>query len=485
MSLLDTHVGFLAALRRAGLAVSLAEGLDALHALGRAGWGERETVRATYAATLVKRQPQRVTFDALFDLYWPRMVGNGVVAGADQVVGLDEAAAGTLGELDEATLAALLAERGDVATPGELRDNPEALARARDELVDALLAGEAYALAEAAVEGVARFGMLRGRGAGMSSWSAFSTLQRIHPEQLISRVVAALVAGGMDRERAGVVATRRVEEYVRHVEAEARRRVSEEKGPDHMARATVRPTIDRLDFLSARRSDLEEMRREIYPLARRLAVRLAKEQHAVRRGPLDVRRTVRASISTGGVPVVTHHRPRRPRRTDLVVLCDVSGSVAHFASFTLMLVYALRESFGAVRAFTFVDDVTEVTEHFRAGGDVREAMAGLSESIAHAARVGRTNYGRVFDRFLAEHGDALGPKSSLLVLGDARSNHADLRLDALAELAGGVRHAWWLNPEHARQWGSGDSAALEYGRVVPMSECRNLTQLAQFVHDLA
>ena len=111
-------------------------------------------------------------------------------------------------------------------------------------------------------------------------------------------------------------------------------------------------------------------------------------------------------------------------------------------------------------------------------------LADLAASSAHAARFGRTNYGRAFTDFLAEHSDALGPKASLLVLGDARSNYSDLALPALRELAGSVRHAWWLNPEHARHWGSGDSAARPYGEIVPMVECRNLTQLGEFVHDL-
>src|SRR5215213_4904541 len=105
------------------------------------------------------------------------------------------------------------------------------------------------------------------------------------------------------------------------VEAEARRRVAEEKGADHVADVALRPSIDRLDFTAAKRADLEEMRREIYPLARRLATRLTQEHHARRRGPLDFRRTVRASISTGGVPLTTHHRPKRPHRNELVVLC--------------------------------------------------------------------------------------------------------------------------------------------------------------------
>ena len=198
----------------------------------------------------------------------------------------------------------------------------------------------------------------------------------------------------------------------------------------------MRPSIDRLDFTAARTADLEEMRREIYPLARRLATRLTQEHHARRRGPLDFRRTVRASISTGGVPLVTHHRPKRPHRTELVVLCDVSGSVANFAQFTLLLVFALRDQFQKVRAFTFIDHVHEVTDHFRPGADVADVMADLAASTAHAALWGRTNYGRAFTKFAEEHADALGPKSSLLILGDARSNYSDLALPVLRELAG-------------------------------------------------
>ena len=226
------------------------------------------------------------------------------------------------------------------------------------------------------------------------------------------------------------------------------------------------------------------MRREIYPLARRLATRLTQEHHARRRGPLDFRRTVRASISTGGVPLTTHHRPKRPHRTELVVLCDVSGSVANFAQFTLLLVFALRDQFQKVRAFTFIDHVHEVTDHFRPGADVADVMADLAASTSHAALWGRTNYGRAFTKFAEQYADALGPRSSLLILGDARSNYSDLSLPVLRDLAGSARHAWWLNPEHTRHWDTGDSAAGPYGEVVPMVECRNLTQLGEFVHDI-
>jgi len=373
----------------------------------------------------------------------------------------------------------------DDAAEDGVRDNARALQEFRAELLEALGSDDPQALARLAAEMVARFGAMPGRGPGLSSWSAYTALQRVAPSELVDQIVQGLLAEGRTEEEAQRAAGRRVGSFTRQVEDDARRRIAEEKGPDHVANVAVRPTIDRLDFTTARRADLEEMRREIYPLARRLATRLTQEHHAKRRGPLDFRRTVRASMSTGGVPIATHHRPKRPHRTELVVLCDVSGSVANFAQFTLLLVFALRDQFQKVRAFTFIDHVHEVTHHFRPGADVVDVMTDLAASTAHAALWGRTNYGRAFTKFSEEYADALGPTSSLLVLGDARSNYSDLAEGTLKELAGAARHSWWLNPEHRRHWGTGDSAAPTYGEIVPMVECRNLTQLGDFVHDLA
>jgi uncharacterized protein with von Willebrand factor type A (vWA) domain len=459
MSLTGSHIAFLEALRGAGLPVSLAEGVDAVAALRALPWDDRSTVREAYAATLVKRQAQRPTFDTLFDLYFPRLVGEGAAA-ADRAGGEDG------------------------ASPDAVRDNAAALTDFRAALLDALAAGDQQEQQRLAVDMVGRFGAMPGRGPGLSSWSAYTALRRVSPAELIDRIVAALLAQGRVEEEAARVAGRRVGAFTRLVEDDARRRIAEEKGADHVADVAVRPSIDRLDFVSARRADLEEMRREIYPLARRLATRLTREHHARRRGPLDFRRTVRASISTGGVPLTTHHRPKRPHRNELVVLCDVSGSVANFAQFTLLLVFALREQFQNLRAFTFVDQAHEVTGHFRPGADLADVMADLAASTSHAALWGRTSYGRAFTTFAERYPDALGPKSSLLVLGDARSNYSDLSLPVLRDLAGTARHAWWLNPEHRRHWDTGDSAARAYGEVVPMVECRNLTQLGEFVHDI-
>lgn len=459
--LLDRHLAFVEALRGAGLSVSLAEDIDSLAALGAVRWGERAMVRDAFAATMVKKQAQRTTFDALFDVYFPAMVGDGAAAAAPN----------------------------DEAGDGAVRDNATALVDFRDRLAEALEAAQLddAELRRMAAEMVGVFGAMPGRGPGLSSWSAYTALQRVAPQELVDKLVAGLMSEGVEEEDARRRANRRIGSFTAMVEEDARRRIAEEKGPDHVADVAVRPSIDKLAFMAARRSDLDEMRKEIFPLARRLATRLAKEQHSrhARTAPLDFRRTVRASIATGGVPITTHHRPKRPHRTDLVVLCDVSGSVANFAQFTLLFVFALREVFQSMRAFTFIDHVHEVTGHFRPGANPADVLSDLAAATSHAALWGRTNYGRAFTKFEENHLDALTPKTTLLILGDARSNYSDLHEDALRRLTGSVKRTFWLNPEHERNWGTGDSAAPAYGEIVRMIECRNLTQLSEFVHDLA
>jgi len=453
MSLLDRHLVFLNALRDAGLPVSLAEGLDAVAGISAIGWSSRDTVREVYAATLVKKQSQRRTFDSLFDLYFPRMIGEGTAIA---------------GPVDAA-----------------VKDGPEALAAMQDALVEALLADDVEALRGLAVEAIARFGAMPGRGPGLSGWSSYTALRRLSVEEVRLRLVEGLRRRGWGEEEAQQAGSRRTGAYTAMVESDARRRIAEEKGPQRIAQIAVPPSLERLDFLRLRRADLDDLRREVYPLARRLATRLAREQRSRRRGPVDMRRTIRSSIASGGVPLDTHHRAKRPHRPDLVILCDVSGSVANFASFTLLLVFALQEVFSKVRAFTFVDTVHEVTPYLRSGGDLAETMTVLVEQSAHAALMGRTNYGRAFRTFAQQYADALAPTSTLLILGDARNNFSDLHLDSLREMAERARHSWWLNPEVRTQWDTGDSEAARYGALVPMVECRNLAQLAEFVRELA
>jgi uncharacterized protein len=472
VSLLDRHGEFLQALRRAGLPVSVAEDIDAGRALAVVDLLSRSELRAAYAAALVKRRADRAAFDTLFEIYFPALPSE-----ADPDVET------------ETPPSSQRASPPSPAGPGPM--TPE-VREFREQLLDALRRGDEAALSRLARAGVARFGGVAGAGAGtgsVQSWSRYSVLTRVSPRTLLASFLAAtLPAGERDSlaER-GMRATfgARVSRFEQLVETEVHRRLAVERGEERVARSAVRPSTERVDLLRASDVELAEIRRAIQPLARRLATRLAQSQRHGRRGKLDFRRTIRASLSAGGVPMHTVSRPRRPRRTDLVIICDVSESVSSFARFTLLLVYALREQFTRVRVFAFVDELDEVTDLLAPGTDVLDAIAQIDQLARVRGWYGRTDYGRAFGEFDGRFADAVTPRTALLILGDARSNYGDPGTAALSRIAQRARHAHWLNPERRTAWDTGDSCAAAVGTVVPMTECRTLAQLGEFVRALA
>ena len=466
MSLVDRHIDFLDALRRAGLAVSVAEGIDAAESMRTVSLLDREQLRAALAATLVKRQMHRPAFDSVFDIFYPSVTGESVAEASDTEPPARDPNA---------------AHRGPLEDPN--RD------RIRADLVAYLRDGDERMLDAIAREAVAAFGQVPGRMPGESGWSRMAVLDRISARTLMAGLLEQFLAGaergGLAERRARTTINDRIARFEQRVEADVRRRLAEITDADTVARTAVRPTIERVNFLGATRADLAALRREIQPLARRLASRLAIDQRRGKRGQLDFRRTIRASLSSGGVPITTHYRPRRPLKTELVVLCDLSDSVSSFAHFTLLLVYALREQFSKVRAFAFVDELDEVTRFFTPGGDVLDAITRLTSEADVTWLLGRTDYGRAFELFAHRFPDVITSRTSLLILGDARSNYGDLALPVFTEIAERAKHVYWLNPERRAIWDTGDSRASEYGAIAPMVECRNLAQLSEFVHDLA
>jgi uncharacterized protein with von Willebrand factor type A (vWA) domain len=333
----------------------------------------------------------------------------------------------------------------------------------------------------AAVAGLGRADAAPGR----QSFFSYRVLRALSPDTLVSQLLDALLAGADRGGLAEQVARQTIRERIAAlrtaIEVEVRRRVAEERGRDSVARTAVRPMADQVEFLRAQQQDLAALRRTVAPLARRLAARLAAKRRRGRTGRLDFRRTVRSSLATGGVPIVTHHRPTRPHKPELVVLCDVSGSVAGFSHFTLILTAALREQFSRVRAFAFVDTCDEVTRFFAPGADLLDATQRLSREADLVWFDGHSDYGHAFEVFAERWPDAVGPKTSLLVLGDARTNYRSPGTATLKGLVARSRHAYWLNPEPRRQWGSGDSAADAYAELIEMVECRNAEQLGAFV----
>ena len=438
---------FVRALRAQGIPAGPAETVDAAAALEVLGFDDRELVREGLAAALVRRGGQRAVFDAAFDLYFPAGIG---------------------------------------APERAREDQPSTLEELREELAAALADGDQQALAQLAglaVDMLGQYGSASGPGGG---FSAHQTLERLQPQTLIARVLAAVRGGGargeftdrFDRDEI----RRRVEGFRGQVRTEARRRAAEVRGRERVAKHAIAPAPDRVDFLIASRTQLAELRRTIQPLSRKLATRLAARRKRTTRGQIDLRRTLRRSLSTGGVPLRPAYRHRRPGRPEIVLLCDLSGSVAGFANFTMLLVQALRDQFSKIRVFAFVDSADEVT-HLVTGGAADPEHLG-ARMLSEAALVrwdGHSDYGGSLRQFTANWLDAVGPRTSVLILGDARTNGGDPNLDAVREIKARARHVYWLNPERRSLWSTGDSAALEYADVVEMHECRTVHQLGTLV----
>ncbi|MER6436596.1 VWA domain-containing protein [Streptomyces sp. NPDC001185] len=440
------------ALRAHGVRIGTGETVDAARAMEALGLTDRERLREGLAATLLHGTAQRRVFDPAFDLYFPRLVG---VPGS-----------------------------GAAGTDAPAADREEL----RDRLASALAADDAALLARLAVEAVDGFGGY-GSSPGSDGWSSYQTLDRLRPQTLLAR------ARDEVRARSGAARftdrlledeiRRRIEDFRTLVAAEARRRVAERRGRDEIARRAVAPTADRVDFLFAGRDRLAELRGVVQPLARKLATRLAARRRRAARGTVDLRRTLRASLSTGGVPMRPVLRRRRPVRPELVLLCDVSGSVSGFSDFTMLLVQALHDQFSKVRVFAFVNRIDEVTGLLEHGAADPE---GLGARIRAEATLtgwhGSSDYGVAFGEFTERYAGAVGSRSTVFVLGDARTNMADPNLPAVRLLREQARRVYWLNPEPRSQWGTGDSAAPEYADLVEMHECRNARQLGDLIGHL-
>jgi len=461
--------GFVRAVREAGIPVGISQAVDAAEILTVVDLLDREQLRHGLAAVLLQRAAQRPTYDVLFDLWWP-LSDRPTIADDDTGDGDDAD-----GEPGESTL----------DLPGDSDADLSELMRAH--LLQLLMDGDEEALRRFARAAVDRLGRGQPSPSGQSFFS-YRVLRALSPDTLVSQLLAGLLGegdrGGLAEQVARQTVKERLAAFRAAIEAEVRRRTAAEKGRDKVAKNAIRPLADQVDFLRAQSGDLAELRRAVAPLARRLAVRLSARRRLGREGRLDFRKTVRASLGTGGVPVVTHHRPRKVHKPELVVLCDVSGSVAGFSHFTLMLTQALREHFTGVRAFAFVDTTDEVTRFFRPGADVVDAVQRIGREADVVGFDGHSDYGTAFEVFADRWASAVGPKTSLLVLGDGRTNYRPPGLPVLADLVRRSRSAHWLNPEPRRQWGSGDSAADRYGEVIDMVECRNAAQLAEFVTTL-
>ncbi len=231
--------------------------------------------------------------------------------------------------------------------------------------------------------------------------------------------------------------------------------------------------------------DLAAVHRVVAQLRRRLATQGLQARGHRRHAHVDVRRTMRASLQTGGVPVVLKYRPRRPRRPEIYVLCDVSTSVTSASVFFLSVLHALHDSFQRMRSFVFIERISEVTDIFEHERDFSSVSERISGDAGVADISGYTDYGRVWSEFLVQVEDDLHPRATVIVLGDARTNGRDPRADIFAQIAARAGRTFWLNPEPRLYWNYGDSVIAAYEQHCTAFECWTTAQLEDFVRALA
>jgi uncharacterized protein with von Willebrand factor type A (vWA) domain len=468
--LLDVVQGFVHELRAAGLPVSMTENLDAMRALEHVPLADRESFKAALGATLVKHHRHWKAFETVFDVYFA-LYRSGP-GGDDDPNSAQSEASGQ-------------AQNG--AAGGDL--SPEELA---EMLMAALMAMNEELMRQVAAAAVTRYaGMEPGRPVG-GTYYLYRTLRQLDLDGVLEKMLQrAQMQGDNDGEGQGDgLADRllreefqaRIDKLKKEIEAEIRRRLVADRGAAAMAKTLRTRLPEDVDFMHASREEMSALQKAIYPLTRALAARLAQRRKRMRRGHLDFRRTVRHSLSYGGVPAEPKFRNPRPSKPEVMVVADISGSVASFARFTLMFVYAMASEFSRVRSFVFIDGIDEITRFFDESDDVADAVHRVNTEADVIWVDGHSDYGHAFEVFWNKWGKDITPKTSVIILGDARNNYHASQTWVLKEIRNRARHLYWLDPEPRSYWDTGDSIVSEYGvHCDGVHECRNLRQLERFV----
>ena len=390
---------FAAELRAEGVNSGTAELLDAVAVLEQVAWTDPADFREALATTLAKSQDDRRVFELVFDRFFFRAAEAAAIT-----EGVKEGAAGGV-------------EGGDGADV-----DLEALRR---QIAQALRDGSEGAMRDLARLAIAAFGRA-GQGSGVIGVD----VQRIRRALGLRTDPQHELPPG-DPRRDGVP-----REALRRFEALLRREL--ERGQiERTEKLPPSRPLNELDraLPAGPLQDLAAVHRVVAQLKRRLKTQGQEARGHRRHAHVDVRRTMRASLQTGGVPVELRFKPLRPRRPEIYVLCDVSTSVTSASVFFLSVLHALHDSFRKMRSFVFIERISEVTDVFDRERDFRAVSEAIGRDAGVADVSGYTDYGRVWTEFRTLVEDDLHPRATVIVLGDARTNGRDPRADIFAQIA--------------------------------------------------
>ncbi len=440
-------LGFCEELRSEGIAVGTSEILDAFSALEQVPWTSQDDFREALAATVAKSQEDRRLFELLFDRWFFRAAeGEAIERG--------------------------IGEEGRRHEGGDRLDIDEL----REQIRQAIIEGDDGEMRDLARLAIAAFGR-QGEGSGVVGVD----VQRIRRTLGLSAGPQPPALDGsaelppIDRDQ--------LNRFERHLRRELERDLIERTSTLPPSRPLA--DLDRA-LPSSPTQDLAAVHRAVSQMKRRLAT-LGHEQRGRKQARhVDVRRTMRASLETGGVPLRLKYRPKRPRRPEIYVLCDVSTSVTSASVFFLSVLHALHDSFRKLRSFVFIERISEVTDVFEHERDFRVIAERISSEGGVADVSGYTDYGRVWLELLAELSDELDPRSTVIVLGDARTNGREPHAEVFGRLSERAGRLFWLNPEPKLYWNYGDSVMSAYEPYCDGAfECWTTRHLENFVNVVA
>jgi uncharacterized protein with von Willebrand factor type A (vWA) domain len=427
---------FLRALRASEVRVSPAEAIDAYRAVAEVGFGDRELFRDALCVTLAKTAEEIERFETCFDTFWVR----------DKLT--DTAADETGGSDGSSPLADMLLA-GDAAGLAQAMEDAAAQARAGD----IQLRAQRNLIVRRMLDQMGLRALEAHIGALRDSEAA---ADRAAAEQLA-------------RQRAGLFA-----QANRYVERQARLHTGE------TARRLRETMLSQQALTSVGPEDFRAMETLVRRMARRLASRYSRRRRQARIGRLDVRKTLARSMAHGGIPFELVWKARTIHKPKITVICDVSRSVAAAAQFLLLFLYSLNEAVERLDAFAFSDRAICVNDLLD-----EETVDDSITLILRRIGLRPTNYGAALEDFTSLMGQKLDRRTTVIVLGDGRSNFSDPRLDLMRRISERARAVLWLNPEPETYWGQGDSRMDAYRRFCTVANtCNTLRRLERIIDDV-
>ncbi|PDT88298.1 VWA containing CoxE family protein [Bradyrhizobium sp. Y36] len=451
---------FFRAARGVGVHVSPAESIDAMRAVAKVGISDRTVLRDALLLTLAKSQDEKLALGDCFDLFFsqpePRQ-------DQTEAAGNDDAAQDADQQADPSS------SSGSAGEPGQAQP-PESLGP----LAQMLLSQDRNAISAA---------IASASGAASLSDIRYSTQRGIFSSRILDAMGLQRLRDDLDeltatnpalaeRLRAALDALR---EAVRDTVSQGLALYAREEAENLRNEILRNAPLARIE-----RRQVAEMRALIRQIARRLRERYSKPRKRQRRGHLDVRRTLRRNAAWGGVPFLTAWKRKHRDRPKIVAICDVSGSVAQVSDFFLLLIHSLHEVVDDVRSFAFSSHLIEVSEILEKNSP-EEAMAEIMSKVGF----GSSDYGSSLVDFEKDFMSTLTPQTTVIVLGDARSNNLDPRADILRRISERSKRLVWLNPEGRLAWGFGDSEMPRYATFCTVvRQCATAQQLERAVSDI-